>query len=138
MPLRAWICLVLLVLPASACGGGGTLSTKAFQTQAESLQSLAAEGALVADGSADGRTTETFVSVHTEYLRKAAKKVETKLAGAEASGELEGKRRRAVQLAGRIADDLGQLHRAPDDRALAERLASDLRDEADAAEQLAE
>jgi hypothetical protein len=137
VPLRAWICLVLLALPASACGGGGTLSTKAFKLQAESLQSLAAEGALVADGSADGRTTETFVSVHTEYLGKAARKVETKLAEEHASGDLEQKRTRAVRLARRIADELGQLHRAPDDQAVAEHVASDLRDEADAAEKLA-
>jgi hypothetical protein len=70
VPLKAWIWLALVLLPVAACGGGGTLSTKAFQKQAESLQSLAAEGALVADGTAEGRTTETFVSVHTEYLRE--------------------------------------------------------------------
>jgi hypothetical protein len=137
MPPRAWICLVLLVLPAAACGGGGTLSTKSFQKQAESLQSLAAEGGLVAQGRADGRATGTFVSVQTEYLAKAAGKVETELGSAQASGGLEEKRKSALQLAGRITDELGQLHRAPDDPMLAARLASELRDEADAAEKLA-
>jgi hypothetical protein len=137
MPLKAWIWLALLVLPAAACGGGGTISTKAFQKQAESLQSFAAEGALVAEGTADGRTTETFVSVHTEYLSKAATKVETKLRSAQAAGELEEKRKSALRLAGRITDELGQLHRAPDDRRLAARLAAELRNEADAAEKLA-
>jgi hypothetical protein len=137
MPLRAWIWLALLVLPTAACGGGGTLSAKAFQKQAESLQSFAAEGALVAEGTADGRATETFVSVHTEYLGKAATKVETELGSAQASGGLEEKRKRALRLAGRITDELGQLHRTPDDRVLAARLAAELRDEADAAETLA-
>jgi hypothetical protein len=137
MPLKAWVWLALLVLPAAACGGGGTLSKKAFQLQAESLQSFAAEGALVAEDAADGRTTETFVSVHTEYLSKAATKVETKLRSAEATGELEEKRKSALRLAGRITDKLGQLHRAPDDPSLAARLESQLRDEADAAEKLA-
>jgi hypothetical protein len=137
MPLRAWIWLVLLVLPTAACGGGGTLSSKAFQKQAESLQSFAAEGALVAEGTADGRATETFVSVHTEYLGKAATKVETELGSARASGGLEEKRKSALRLAGRITDELGQLHRAPDDRMLAAQLAAELRDEADAAEELA-
>jgi hypothetical protein len=137
VPLKAWIWLALLVLPAAACGGGGTLSTKAFQKQAESLQSLAAEGALVAKGTADGRATETFVSVHTEYLSKAATKVETKLRSAQASGDLEEKRKSALRLAGRITDDLGQLHRAPDDPRLAARLEAKLRGEADAAEKLA-
>jgi hypothetical protein len=137
MPLKAWICLALLVLPTAACGGGGTLSSKAFQKQAESLQSVAAEGALVAEGSADGRTTETFVSVHSEYLSKAATKVETKLRSAQARGDLEEKRKAALRLAGRITDELEQLHRAPDDQMLAARLAAELRDEADAAEKLA-
>jgi hypothetical protein len=137
MPLRAWIWLALLILPTAACGGGGTLSTKAFQKQAESLQSFAAEGALVAEGTADGRATETFVSVHTEYLGKAATKVETDLGSAQASGGLEEKRKSALRLAGRITDQLEQLHRAPDDPKLAARLAAELRGEADAAETLA-
>ena len=137
MPLRAWIWIALLVLPTAACGGGGTLSTKAFQKQAESLQSLAAEGALVAEGAADGRTTETFVSVHTQYLGEATSKVQAELASAQASGSLDEKRTTASRLAGRVTDELGQLHRAPDDRALAKRLASDLSDAADAAEELA-
>ena len=137
MPPRAWICLVLLVLPTAACGGGGTLSTKAFQKQAESLQSLAAEGGLVAQGRADGRATGTFVSVQTEYLAKAAGKVETVLGAAQASGGLEQKRKSALRLASLVTAELGELHRAPDDRALAEGLASDLRDAADAAEKLA-
>ena len=137
MPLRAWIWLALLILPTAACGGGGTLSTKAFQKQAESLQSFAAEGALVAEGTADGRATETFVSVHTEYLGKAATKVETDLGSAQASGGLEEKRKSALRLAGRITDQLEQLHRAPDDPKLAARLAAELIGEADAAETLA-
>ncbi len=137
VPLKAWIWLALVLLPVAACGGGGTLSTKAFQKQAESLQSLAAEGALVADGTAEGRTTETFVSVQTEYLRKAATKVETKLGSARASGGLEDKRKSALRLARRITDGLERLHRAPDDPMLAARVASELRDEADAAEMLA-
>jgi hypothetical protein len=137
VPLRAWTCLVLLVLPTAACGGGGTLSTRAFQKQAESLQSLAAEGGLVARGMADGRATGTFVSVQSEYLGNAARKIETDLGSAQASGSLEQKRKSALRLASRITDELGELHRAPDDRALAERLALDLRDAADAAEKLA-
>jgi len=137
MPLRACIWLALLVLPAAACGGDGTLSAKAFQKQAEALQSFAAEGALVAEGTADGRATETFVSVHTEYLGKAATKVETKLRSAHASGDLEEKRKSALRLAGRITDELERLHRAPDDAKLAARLESELMDEAAAAEKLA-
>jgi hypothetical protein len=42
-----------------------------------------------------------------------------------------------LRLAGRITDQLEQLHRAPDDPKLAARLAAELRGEADAAETLA-
>ena len=101
------------------------------------MQSLAAEGGLVAQGRADGRATGTFVSVQTEYLAKAAGKIERELGSAHASGGLEQKRKSALRLAGRITDELEQLHRAPDDAKLAARLESELRDEAAAAEKLA-
>ena len=122
----------------AGCGGGGTLSEKSFRIQAESIQSLAAESGLVAAGGADGRTTEVFVSVHSTYLRNEARKVEAKLASASASGSLDEKRAAAERLAGRVADELGELHRDPGDRALASRLKLRFEADADAAEKLAE
>jgi hypothetical protein len=130
------IALALVVLSTAGCGGG-TLSQKDFQTQAEEIQSLAAEGALVADGVADARLTETFSSVHSLYLGEAARKVQTKLASSRARGSLENKRSRASQLASKVADELAQLHRAPDDRELARQVRARLQADADAAEELA-
>ena len=137
MPRGVWIWLALAVA-ATSCGGGGTLTEKSFRIQAETIQSLAAEGGLVAEGSAEARTTETFVSVHTTYLQKEARKVESDLASVSASGTLDEKRADAQRLAGDVAAQLGQLHRAPGDQALAARVQHMLEEDADAAEKLAQ
>jgi hypothetical protein len=121
---------------ATSCGGG-TLSEKSLQTQAEAIQSLAAEGMLVATGVAEARTTDVFTRVHSDYLQKEARKVETKLASESASGTLDKKRATASRLAGRVADELEELHRAPGDRALAGHLRSLLEHDADQAKRLA-
>jgi len=69
------MCLAVTVLALVGCGDS-TLSSKELQTQAEAVQSFAAEGALVAKGVEQARMTETFVRVHTDYLAKAARKAQ--------------------------------------------------------------
>jgi len=133
----AFISLLLAGLVVAGCRADGPLSKESFQKDTRSIQSLAAEGALVADGAADGTTTEYFVRVHSQYLEIAARKLETKLASARASGRLDDDRAKAVRLAGGVAAELGELHRAPGDRGLARRLTRRLGDEAEAAEKLA-
>jgi hypothetical protein len=110
----------------SACGGGTTLSKKDLQTQAGAVESFAAEGALVAQGVQEDRTTTTLVRVHTEYMVKALAKVDSALSSKHASGGLEDKRVRAAKLAYLVSQDLDELHRAPGDRAMAARIRSDL------------
>ena len=122
------VALVLLAL--SGCGGGGTLSKEELQKQYEAIQSLAAEGALVADGAADGRTTETFVSVHSLYLSEAAQKVATDLRSANGPQP-------AVSLAHEVEKDLDRLHEEPDDPVLARRLSEQLQASAADAEERA-
>jgi len=136
VPRGAWIPLVLVVA-ATSCGGGGTLSKKELQKQAEAVQSFAAEGALVAQGAQQGRTTDTFVRVHTEYLAKAARKVESELGSKHASEGLDQKREDATKLASLVSQDLDRLHRDPGDRALAARLRLALAKNAATAEELA-
>jgi hypothetical protein len=114
----AAIGVALAVLALSGCGGGGTLSKEDLQKKFEAIQSLAAEGALVADGAADGRTTETFVSVHAQYLSEAAGQIQKDVSAAGGPSEKRG----AERLASLVSQDLDELHREPDDRALAARL----------------
>jgi hypothetical protein len=126
------ISVVLLV--AAGCGGGGSVSHKDIQKQFEAIQSLAAEGALVADGAADGRATDVFVRVHTGYLDKAARKVETQLSSERASGAAERDRVRAARLASSVSDQLASLGADPGDREAAHRIQRGLERDAALAE----
>ena len=134
--LGALIALALLLL--AGCGGGGSLSQKDIQKQFEAIQSLAAEGALVADGAADGRTTDVFVRVHTGYLDQAARKVATTLSSGRSSGAAERDRVLAVRLASSVADKLARLGDNPGDRAGARRIEQQLERDASAAERQAQ
>ena len=129
-------CLAVAVSALVGCGDS-TLSSKELQVQAEAVQSFAAEGALVAKGVEEGRTTDTFVRVHADYMAKAVRKVETELGSKQASGSLDQKREDAARLALLVSLNLERLHRHPGDQALARELSSELEDNADAAEQLA-
>jgi hypothetical protein len=130
------MCLAVAVLAVVGCGNR-TLTSKELQKQAEAVQSFAAEGALVAGDAKQGRTTDTFVRVHTDYLAKAARKVETELSSKQASGSLDQKREEAARLALLVSLNLDRLHRHPGDQALAGELSSELEDDAAAAEKLA-
>jgi len=135
--LRLGLLLVFLVLLLAGCGGGGSVSQKDVQKQFEAIQSLAAEGALVADGAADGRSTDVFVRVHSGYLNCAADKVATNLSSARASGAADRERERAASLATHVADRLGTLSDEPGDTAGARRIAAELRADAALAKRLA-
>jgi len=135
MQKTPWIALLAAVLATTGCGGG-SLSEKALKTQAGTIESLASESALVAKGVADDRTTDNFVSVHSDYLREAARAIAKDLGSSRAAGSLDAKRREAARLASQVADDLSRLHRAPGDRTLAAGLRSAFSREAEAAGKL--
>jgi hypothetical protein len=133
---RRGICLTASAVVLAGCGGG-TLGSHAFTKDVEAVQSLAAEGALVAKQVAHGDVTETFVRVHTTYLERQASTLERKLSTARVGPSLAGKRRRAVRVAAVVDRDLGLLHRHPGDRALGERLSAELERAVKQAEELA-
>jgi hypothetical protein len=129
--------LAIAVFLVIGCGGGGTLSRELLRKEAESIQSVAAEGALLAHDSADGRTTTPFASVHSDVLAESAGKVAQKLESADVEPGLEQERGRAARLARRIEEQLTELHDDPDDRANARRIGDELEQAAKAAEDLA-
>ena len=120
----ALVLAVGIALSACACGGGGSLSAKAIETQSTSLQSLAAEGALLARDSAAGKTTAIYTRVHSEALAKAASKSAASLQTATTEPALEPKLRRVASLASEVSADLKQLGHASKSEQL--RLAEEL------------
>jgi hypothetical protein len=78
--VKGRVLLTLSLLLVAACGGGGELSADALKKEAESIQSFAAEGALLARDVADGKSTVPFTRVHAGELADNAAKLEQTLA----------------------------------------------------------
>jgi hypothetical protein len=93
----------------SACGGGGVLEAKDLLDQSKSLQSLAAEGALLAHDGASGRTTRVFMQEHSSDLFRAASQVEAALAQARSEPATVLQLRKLTVLAGRVSANLERL-----------------------------
>ena len=105
----------------AGCGGQGAPGSKALRQEATSLQSVAAEGGILATDTARGGTTSAFVRVHAEELASAAR----------ASGTVLAKGRGALAqalavLAGRIRGDHDRLGHSGSDRVAQRRLAAAL------------
>jgi poly(3-hydroxybutyrate) depolymerase len=120
--------LALTVIFAAGCGGGGTLSEKALEQENETVQSAAAEGALLASDVARGRTTEPFARIHAEKLAEQAKKAGEALRSGKPPAGLGDERRRAVSDAETVEHALDELHAEPGNRDLARRVESELKE----------
>ena len=102
-----------ILAAALLCAGcGGELSASALSKQADSLRSLAAEGALLAEDSSAGKTTHTFTRVHSSDLDKAASKAAASLETAKTKPALESELHRLASLAQTIIDYLDQRYGA--------------------------
>jgi hypothetical protein len=122
----AVLCLAILV--AAGCGGTSTLSEKTLQKQTETVQSAAAEGALLAADVARDRTTEPFARIHAEKLAEQAKKAAGTLRKAKLEPGLEDERRQALTKAVDVQHALERLHAEPENRVLGRRLERELQD----------
>jgi hypothetical protein len=139
MRKRSWCSQAALILAAAllcAGCGGGKLGASALSKQADSLRSLAAEGALLAKDASAGKTTRTFARVHSSDLDKAAAKAAASLEAAKTIPALESKVHRLASLASRVSADLDRLGRASKDEQRT--LASDLQRAAEQSNQIAE
>jgi hypothetical protein len=119
------VLVVVAAILATGCGGsGGRLGAKSLAKQSETVQSLAAEGALLARDSAAGRSTSTFRREHSSELAKAAASAATSLRAATTTPELRPQLRELRVISARVSAALGQLGSASQDeqRTLARRL----------------
>jgi len=135
--VKGRVLLTLVLLLVAACGGGGQPSAEELKKQAESIQSFAAEGALLARDVADGKSTVPFTRVHAEELADKAAKLEQTLASAQSAPDVEDELARAVELTKRVAASLEELEQAPGDAESARRVQRELEAAAKQAEKLA-
>jgi hypothetical protein len=128
--------LVLPVLALASCGGGGVTAFR-LQHDAEQVQSLAADGALLAQGAQRGRLTDAFVRVHAGELAAEAADLREVLASAEPDPGRARATAAVVRLSGRVASRLDELGRHPGDHAVAGSVHTALDGVARAAERIA-
>jgi hypothetical protein len=125
---RVGLAFSLAVCAAVASGcNGGTVDRHALLRDRERLDSIACEGAVVADGVRRDRMLATFVSVHTGELETQASNLADALASRDTEPELEGRVRAQSRRAGVLAGLLRQIADNPSDRRAAERIGNRLR-----------
>jgi hypothetical protein len=133
--MRLLVALGLLLLLLTGCNGG-TVDRHALKRDAEMVGSLATEGRLLANDMSKGASTKYFARVHAKELSREASNLADALAERPTSAGIEAKVRRLAKLAGRVSDELEQLHLHPTDRGLAASLKQPLADDAAAADEL--
>jgi hypothetical protein len=79
----------------------------------QSLESAAAEGAMLAGDVARDRTKATFARAHSRDLSEGVVHEAEKLSDADARGEVADAKRQAVILAGEISQALGTIQVEP-------------------------
>jgi hypothetical protein len=96
-----------------AAGCGGPMQAQELARSVQTLQSAAAEGALLAHDVARDRTKATFVRAHSRDLGETVDHEAEKLSDADANGEVAVRKSQAVDLADRISQALGKLQVSP-------------------------
>jgi hypothetical protein len=107
---------VVLAGVFSFIGCGGPMQPDELARSIGTLESVAAEGALLAHDVARDRTKATFARVHARELGETVDHEAEKLndADAEAADEVAPKKATAIDLADRISAELGRIQVAPD------------------------
>jgi hypothetical protein len=106
---------LLAVLALTGCNGG-TVDRHALTNDASTLDSIACEGAVVADGVSRGRTTVFFAREQAEELAIRASNLADALGKRPTAHGLEPKVRNKAKDAAHVAALLWRLHDHPDNR----------------------
>ena len=122
---------------AASLAGCEPLSSAELQREVESIGSVSAEAAVLADRIAEQETKRTFARVQARELGDAAGHSAERLEDADPAEGLDDAVERAIALAESVADEAGQLEVAPDSAAEAMEAAERLRALSEDATQLA-
>jgi hypothetical protein len=112
--------LAVAILAAFALAGcnGGTVDKHALTKDASTLDSIACEGALLAQDVARGRTTTYFAREQAEELRIQSSNFADALSRRKTVPGIEQKVRKKAKEAATLAATLQRLHNHPADRAV--------------------
>jgi hypothetical protein len=130
--------MLLVVAFSSALIGCGAEEPHQVQLGIEQLASISAEGALMADDVARGRTKSTFVRVHGEELSAQVQHEAEKLNDDPLASDLRKPVHKAIVLASDIGSAIDELRTSPQDRVQARMDESKLKRWASEARKLAE
>jgi hypothetical protein len=115
MPVRA-LGLLVAVAIATALTACGHASSAGVQAGIKQLASISAEGALMADDLARGRTKTTFVRVHGAELSAQAEHEAEKLNDDPVEPQLKQPIHTAIELSADISGAIDDLRVSPQDR----------------------
>ena len=116
LPLKRVLGLgVILTLVGAGCDSTRPLGAKELLQQSKSLQSEAAEGALLAEDAASGKATSIYTREHAFELYRAASEIEASLKAAVGEPAFERELGKLAVLANQISADLERLSSAPTD-----------------------
>ena len=113
MVRRSFLVAVCGAVLLAAPGCGGPMQAQELARSVQTLESSAAEGALLAEDVARDRTKATFARAHSRDLSETVDHEAEKLADADANGEVAMRKSQAVDLADRISQALGKLQDSP-------------------------
>ena len=99
--------------------GCGQVDAAGVDSQRARLESTAAEGGLVADGTAQGRLASPYVAAQAAQLADDASDIASSLTDASVAADARPRAGRVRAVARRVADAMGRLSARPDDRAVA-------------------
>ena len=104
---------VILALVGAGCDSTRLLGAKELLQQSKSLQSEAAEGALLAEDAVSGKATSIYTREHAFELYRAASEIEASLSAAVSEPAFERELGKLAVLANQISADLKRLSGAP-------------------------
>ena len=107
--VRLLVLAAFAALLAAGCGSGGSVGAKGLSQRSQALQSLAAEGALLAQDSVAGKSTDIYRREHSSDLSTAASQEAASLQRAKAEPALEAKLAKLRAIAARVRADLDRL-----------------------------
>ena len=110
--MRRAALLAALVAALAACNGG-TVDRHALKQDSEAVDSLACEGALLANDVGKGSTTHNFVEVHAGELAQRASNFADALSERPTLPAIEREVRAEARKAGAIAGLLDQVKKYP-------------------------